>query len=253
MTTKLMAHMVSGYPNIDTSIAVGRALVAGGCSFLEVQFPFSDPTADGPAIQDACTRALDAGFRVSAGFDTIRALAGDGGVPIFIMSYASVVVAFGVPRFVEEAKAAGASGLIIPDLPIDADEGLFAAGRARGVHVVPVVVPTMRDDRINLVLAAKPEYVYAALRTGITGSYTEIGEANLAFLDRLHPIGAKILAGFGVQEHAQVAALQPHVHAVVSGSALVRIVRQNEGSPQRIAEAVRAKTAELVGTLPIDV
>ncbi len=248
---RLMTHMVAHYPDKETGFEVGRALIDGGSSYLEIQFPFSDPTADGPAIQDACTRALEAGFRVRDGFELVRRLREYSNTPVFIMSYASVVVAGGVQEFLTHAKTAGAAGLIIPDLPLDGDEGLYAAGRTMSLDVVPVVVPTMRDARLQLVRDARPEFVYAALRTGITGVYTAIGEENLVFLQRLKSMGAKVLAGFGVREYSQVKALMPHVHAVVVGSALVSTITGNLEKPKCIADAVRRKVAELTDA-PID-
>lgn len=248
MNARLMTHMVAGFPSVAASQEIGHALIRGGSSYLEVQFPFSDPTADGPAIQEACTRALSAGFRVADGFSVVSALASSS-VPVFIMGYASVVVAAGVEEFVARAADAGASGLIIPDLPVDSDEGLFAAGARHSLSVVPVVVPTMRDARLELVSNLSPPFVYAALRTGITGTYTTIGEENVAFLDRLTVTRAKVFAGFGIQDHAQVSALQRHVHAVVAGSVLVRTIQATLTSgTQGIADAVCRKTRELAGS-----
>ncbi len=221
---RLMTHLVSHFPNRALSLTAAEAMIDGGASYLEVQFPFSDPSADGKLIQTACTQALAAGFTVEGGFDLVRELRGRTELPIFVMSYGNLVFRRGVRSFVERAKAAGATGLIVPDLMPGYDEGLFRAGAAVGVEVIPVVAPTISDPRLAEVAALAPHFLYAALRVGITGSYTEIGEENRRFLQRLAPIGAKVLAGFGISSREQVESLAAEVHALVVGSALVRII-----------------------------
>lgn len=224
----LMAHLVAYYPSGPASLEIGRELIRSGVSFLEVQFPFSDPTADGPAIQTACTRALEAGFRSHHGFEIVSQLAGGDGPPVFIMTYASMVVAHGVPWFVGQAARSGAAGLIVPDLPPDYDEGLYAAGRDAGLHVVPVLVPSAAPARIEAALATAPAYVYAALRRGITGAATEIGEENIAFLEGLRARGVHVMAGFGIRSREQVEALQGHADTAVVGSAFVDTIARGE-------------------------
>lgn len=273
--SRIMAHLVAHYPDPERSLAVAGGLVDGGASYLEVQFPFSDPTADGPVIQHACKYALDAGFSVDAGFDFVRAVAavttaaatateeataaeeataGAGGpraVPIFIMSYASLLFARGVRRFLEDGARAGAAGFILPDLPLDYDEGVVAAAREVGTTIVPVTVTSAREARIALLLESRPEYVYVALRSGITGAKTELGEENLRFLDRLRDAGARIMAGFGVSERAQVEALDPHVHATVVGSAFVRTVTAHANEqPEQLRAHIAAQARTLVGEAP---
>jgi len=234
----IMAHLVAHYPDGPASLEVGRELVRGGVSFLEVQFPFSDPTADGPAIQAACTTALDAGFRSTDGFGLVSALTVESEVPVFIMTYASVVVSHGVDWFAERAAAAGASGLIVPDLPPDYDEGLYDAGRAAGLAVVPVLVPSSAPARVEAALDTGPRYVYAALRRGITGASTEIGAENISFLQTLRAAGCHVMAGFGIRRREQVEALQGHADTVVVGSAFVDRISRGESVADLARELV---------------
>lgn len=245
MDARVMAHMVAFYPTREESFTVAQALVEGGAAALEIQFPFSDPTADGPAIQEACGTALKGGFHVSHGLDLVKRVRELTDIPIFIMTYASVPYAVGIERFVERAHTAGATGLIVPDLPPDSDEGLYAAGRRSGLDVVPVLVPTAAEERFAAVEQVEPRYLYCALRTGTTGTKTTIGTENLDFLERARGTGAGIMAGFGVQERDQVEALSEHVDYIVVGSAIVRTVSAHAGS-DRLYEAVRAFTRRLV-------
>jgi tryptophan synthase alpha chain len=223
--SRIMAHLVAGYPDWAGSLEVARGLIDGGCSYLEVQFPFSDPTADGPLIQEACDRALRAGFRFSQGLELLEAVRRSSSVPVFVMSYANPVVVRGVGRFLAEVRGAGAAGVIVPDLPVDSDEGLYRKARRQGLHAVPVISPNSSDGRLELLRPLGLRYLYATLRGGITGAYTEIGAENVAFLNRLVPLNASVLAGFGISTRRQVRALEPHVHAVVVGSAFVQEIQ----------------------------
>jgi tryptophan synthase alpha chain len=268
-----MSHLVAWYPDLPLSMQTAAALVDGGSSYLEVQFPFSDPTADGPAIQHACARALRAGFTPHKGFSFIDQIKSP--VPVFVMCYANTVFFNGVRRFVEKCADHGVHGLIVPDLPVDRDEGLYEAGEEYEVSIVPVVSPAVSDQRLQLILKHARPYLYTALRPGITGAETLIDDSSRKFLGRVrqkngggrysggNPPAAQsqdtpspsgeypplMLAGFGIDRHEQVAALAPLVHAVIAGSAFVRAVSAAapEG-PQAVYRAVRAKAEELLGT-----
>jgi len=243
MDHRIMAHMVAFFPDREGSLETARALVDGGASCLEVQFPFSDPTADGPAIQEACRTALASGFKSRSGFSLVGEIRRMTAVPVFVMGYANTVFFHGVGRFVDALKESGADGIIVPDLPPDYDEGLFDAGSEAGIEVVPVIAPAIGEERLEMILSSASKYLYAALRQGITGAYTEIGDGNIAFLQRAGRTGKLLLGGFGISERKQVEALAPHVHAAVVGSAFIRAVLERGRSS--VYEAVAAKMRSL--------
>lgn len=236
--------MIPYYPDAKRSRRVAEALLAAGVAYLEIQFPFSDPTADGPTIQAACSKALDAGFSLDDGWKFVADLVEAGAPPLFVMSYASPVYATGVERFVLRAAKIGVRGLIVPDLPFDSDEGLYEAGERAGVAIVPVLAPDTNDSRLEKIAALEPRYIYASLRRGITGTRTEIGPDNIAFLERIRPFGAEVMAGFGIVEPTQVEALERHCEVAVVGSALVRAIPGDEDP----FEPVRQLAAALVGS-----
>ncbi|MCK4541728.1 MAG: tryptophan synthase subunit alpha [Spirochaetales bacterium] len=240
MKGKLMAHLVASYPNYDSSLAIVEALVRGGATMIEIQFPFSDPTADGPVIQDACRRALDGGFRVDDGFRLVKEAALL--APVFIMSYGNIVFSRGIEDFVAASKDAGALGLIIADLTPGYDGGLYRAGRSAGMEIIPVVVPTVTDKRLEEITSIHPAYIYAAMRVGITGKRTDFGKESIAFLGRLATTGARILAGFGISSGEQVALLGDAAYSPVVGSAFVREIAKGGDYLERIT----ALTAGLV-------
>jgi len=245
MAESIMTHMVAYYPDRERSLEVARAFVDGGASYLEIQFPFSDPSVDGPVIQSACTRALEAGFRVDDGFALIGEISRFAGRPIFVMSYASLVFVRGVERFIQDVRKAGASGVIIPDLPVGYDEGLFGFAERSGIEVAAVVSPSIREERLAAVCARQGHYIYASLRTGITGTITPIDEKSLSFLKRIGTYRKKVLAGFGVATHEQVKRIAPHVHAVVVGTALIRCIEEAMNAP--LYPRLKAKLEELAG------
>lgn len=249
---RLMSHLVAGYPNLEISLEVADALVRGGSTFLEIQLAFSDPSADGPAIQTACADALSKGFSTKKGLAFIAEVhKRHPNIPLFLMTYASLVYTPGIENFVKEAKEAGVSGVIIPDLPFDQDEGLTAACQKWGVENIPVAAPSMTQERLNKMLDAKFTYIYAALRAGITGSVTTIDNQTLQFLDSFSKGSSKILGGFGIRSGSQAKQLADHVYAIVAGSVFVNEITthydpKNEiESKIKIGAAVEAKAKEI--------
>ena len=230
---RIVTHFIAGFPSYEASLEVARGLIAGGAFALEMQIPFSDPNADGPVIEDACRQSLDAGFKVADAWKLLKSIRAESDVPVFVMSYASLVFTPGVENFVRRAKDSGATGLIIPDLVPGADEGLYAAASAAGCPAVPVVSPWISDERLDEVLSENLDWVYVALRSGITGAYTELGPDQEAFLAKLCERGMamkgtaappRIMAGFGIQDAAQVEAVVKMADAAIVGSALVTAI-----------------------------
>lgn len=247
---KIITHFIAGYPSLSASLAAARALIAGGAFALEVQFPYSDPSADGPVIERACREALCAGFKVSDGFSLVRQITRESAVPVYIMSYAGLVFAAGIGTFVHRAVEAGAAGLIIPDLIPGHDEGLYAACRKAGLVCVPVVVPGIPPERLNDILKEHPEWLYVALRKGITGAYTELGDENRQFLTGLKGKPVRVMAGFGIRQRNQVTALMNNCEAAIVGSALVEVIQTSwtrRPDEETLQNALLAKMAELTG------
>lgn len=255
MKRMLMAHQVAGFPNTEIALKVSDSLIEGGASVLEIQLPFSDPSADGPAIQTACSTVLENGFTVKQGFDFIaRVHKKHPSVLIFLMTYASLAIARGIEKFVLEAKEAGVTGFIIPDLPFDNDEGLGVTCRKHGVYQIPVTAPSMTDQRLERVSACDYEYMYCALRAGITGSQTIIDESTIEFLKKAGKGGSKLLGGFGIVSKTQAQALSPYVTAVVAGSVFVNLIiaiagkkGENNKDVNLLCQKIKEKAQELVG------
>jgi len=243
MNSRIMAHMVAGYPDRARSLDVARGIIAGGAAYVEVQFPFSDPTADGPDIQAACGAALREGFTVSEGFRLLAEIGALASVPVFLMSYANLLFARGIEKFLGSCRAVGAAGVIVPDLPPGSDEGLYGIASRLGIHAIPVLSPSMRKERLARIPELGARYLYATLRSGTTGPRTIIDAESLSFLTAIGSLPSRepslVMAGFGITSRDQVVALESHVHAVIVGSALVREVALGGDIETRVRERVR--------------
>ena len=245
---KLMSHLVAGYPTDELALTAARALIAGGADILEIQLPFSDPSADGPAIQSACTEVLQRHYKTADGLCFIETIHKEfPEIPIYIMSYGSLVYTPGIEAFCKKAASVGVKGMIVPDLPFDFDEGLTAACKSNGMINIPVAAPSMSDERLKKLAEAGFPYIYAALRTGITGTNTTINDETISFLKKVSAGGSKIYGGFGISNGAQSAALADSVDAVVAGSVFVRIITQNKDNKAKLFEEIKAKTEEITG------
>lgn len=245
---RLMSHLVAGYPTDELSLEAARALVRGGADILEIQLPFSDPSADGPAIQTACTEVLSRGYRTADGLQLIRQVHAEfPQTPLYLMSYGSLIYTPGVASFCARAADAGVTGMIIPDLPFDFDEGLTAACHENGMIPIPVAAPGMSDERLSKLAHAGFPYIYAALRTGITGTDTRIDADTLAFLGNVSAGGSKVYGGFGISTGEQARALASAVDAVVAGSVFVRLITAHRHDKAALVQAIAEKARELTG------
>mgnify|MGYP006300673215 CR=1 FL=1 len=246
---RLMAHLVAGYPDMERTVDVARGLVEGGAAMLELQMPSSDPAADGPVIQRACSSALERGFRLEDGLGLAEKIRLATGVPLFIMAYGSQIFARGIRRFTEDTAAGGCDGVIAPDLTPGRDEGLYEACRAAGLSCVPVVPVSTSMPRVERILeySRTPVWVYTALRTGITGAETALSSSNADFLAHIRSSGSRTIAGFGIRSPEQIAALAAHTDAVVVGSCFVRAIASAVESGEDPADCVRREAASLTG------
>ena len=243
---RLMSHLVAGYPTDELALTAARALIRGGADILEIQLPFSDPSADGPAIQTACTEVLSRGYRTADGLSFIAQIHAEfPATPVYLMSYGSLIYTPGVAAFCKRAADAGVKGMIIPDLPFDFDEGLTAACRENGMINIPVAAPSMSAERLTKLANAGFPYIYAALRTGITGTDTQIDGATLEFLRKVSAGGSKVYGGFGISSGRQAQALASSVDAVVAGSVFVRLIAEHKDDAGALRAAVEAKAREL--------
>jgi tryptophan synthase alpha chain len=232
----LVGYLTAGDPDYAASLRDLREAVAAGLDVLELGVPFSDPTADGPTIQEASFRALAAGMTVKKSLDLVRDLRRDSQVPIVLFGYANPFFRYGYDRLCREAAAAGADGLLVVDLPAEERGELASPAAASGLALIPLVAPTTPAERLPTALRDASGFLYYIMFKGVTGARqgTAVGvKENVAAL-RPHT-RLPIAVGFGVSDGDQARRLgAAGADAVVVGSALVRAAREG-----RLAALVR--------------
>jgi tryptophan synthase alpha chain len=238
-----MPYMMAGYPDRDTSLAVAEAYVDSGADLIELGVPFSDPLADGPTIHAAATVALEAGATLATALEVCEAVSAR--VPVVFMVYANMVLAHGgAVEFARIAAAAGASGAIVPDLPLGEAEDVRDAFAAAGLALVPLVAPTTSDERRARICAVAKGFVYLVSTVGTTGERAEVPAA-LADLVAKAKAEAEVpvAVGFGIGTAAQAAEVGRVADGVIVGSRLVRAAGEGD-SPAGAADAVAAFLSE---------
>jgi tryptophan synthase alpha chain len=238
----LMPYLMAGYPTLVQSQAIGEAYVHAGADLIELGVPYSDPLADGPVIHEAGTRALAGGVSVGGVLEVARALAPS--VPIVLMCYANMVYAPGVDAFVERLARTGACGLIVPDLPYEEAEEVFAACEAHGIALVPLVAPTTPPERLRAIGARARGFVYTVSVVGTTGERVALQDSFAEVIARAKAsTEAPVALGFGIStpEHARRAA-DAGADGVIVGTRLVRAAGEGE-DPAAAAGAVVAGLA----------
>lgn len=241
----LLPFMTAGLPTPGDSIGIFSAMAAAGADGFEVGIPYADPLMDGPVIQKGSDTALAAGTTIETALGIISQVA-ELGKPVLAMTYANPVFRRGVDWFCRAAAEAGASGLIVADLPVEESDSIRVAARRHGIGLVQFVAPTSDRARIEAVVATDPIFVYAVAEMGVTGERSDGGGRLAGLIERVREVSqVPIVAGVGISTAEQVrAASQAGADGVIVGSALVRRVLEAAG-----VEEAAAGVASLVGDL----
>jgi len=247
----LVTFTMAGDPDTKTSLEILTALPKAGADVLELGMPFTDPMADGPAVQAAGLRALTAGATMVKTLDLVRAFRnGDGATPIVLMGYYNPIYIYGVEKFLVDAKSAGVDGLIIVDLPPEEDEELCIPALKAGLNFIRLATPTTDDKRLAAVLKNTSGFVYYVSITGITGAATaepsKVAEA-VTRIKRHSKL--PVAVGFGVKTAEHARAIAEGADGVVVGSVLVDAVRKSLDEPGKSTPATVAAVTDLVKQL----
>ncbi len=249
----LVTFVTAGDPDYDTSLAIVKALPKAGADVIELGMPFSDPMADGPAIQASGLRALRAGQTLARTLELVRSFrATDNDTPIVLMGYYNPIYSYGNERFLAEAHEAGVDGLIVVDLPPEEDVELCLPALKAGLNFIRLATPTTDDKRLPAVLANTSGFVYYVSILGITGTAAPDATKVVEAVTRIkrHTI-LPVAVGFGVRSAEQARALGRVADGVVVGSALVSAVKDSldvdNRATARTVQAVTALVAELAG------
>ena len=236
----LMPYMMAGFPDRDSSLAVAAAYADSGADLIELGVPFSDPLADGPTIHDAATKALEAGATLATTLEVCRSISER--IPVVLMVYSNMVFAHGgAAEFAGLARAAGACGAIVPDLPLGQAEDVRDAFAAAGLAMVPLVAPTTPDERRAEICAVARGFVYVVSTVGTTGERAEVPESLAALVAATKADAGEtpVAVGFGIGTPEQAAEVGRIADGVIVGSRLVRAAAEADG-PAAAADAVAA-------------
>jgi tryptophan synthase alpha chain len=242
----LVTFTMAGDPDTKTSLEILKALPKAGADVIELGMPFTDPMADGPAIQAGGLRALNAGQTMKKTLAMVRDFRkGDDATPIVLMGYYKPIYIYGVDKFLVDAKSAGIDGLIVVDLPPEEDEELCLPALKAGLNFIRLATPTTDDNRLPAVLANTSGFVYYVSITGITGSAApDAGKVHAAVTRIKRHTKLPVAVGFGVRTAKQARAIAAGAEGVVVGSALVNAVKQSLNKKGKATgKTVKAVTA----------
>ena len=229
----LAPFVTAGDPDMETTLAVLESLDRAGASLCELGVPYSDPIADGPVIQSSYTRALAAGFTLERLFELSRQATQRVKMPILAMASYSLIYRRGIDRFVADAKAAGLTGFVVPDLPIEESDQLDAACRQAGLALVRLVTPTTPPERAEAIARKSTGFLYCVSVAGVTGARTDLPAG---LIERVQWLRTKtdvpILVGFGISSPEQARAVAAVADGVIVGSAVVRHLAEAANQPR---------------------
>jgi tryptophan synthase alpha chain len=247
----LVTFTMAGDPDYDTSLAIAKALPKAGADVIELGMPFTDPMADGPAIQAAGLRALKAGQRMTKTLALVREFRkGDDETPIVLMGYYNPIYIYGNDRFLADAKAAGVDGLIIVDLPPEEDDELCMPTLKAGLNFIRLATPTTDDKRLPTVLKNTSGFVYYVSIVGVTGSAApDAGKVATAVARIKRHTQLPVAVGFGVRSAEQARAIAEGADGVVVGTALVDALRQTLDKNDKAGAGTVKAVTDLVSAL----
>lgn len=226
----LMTHVVVGYPSLTQTFNLVKTMEKSGADFVELQIPFSDPLADGPTIMRACETALERGVKVKDSFTLMRRLTKEVSIPLFFMAYFNTIFTYGTERFCRDAKKAGASGLVVPDMPIEEErsERFIKLCKKYNLANIRTISPSSTNRRIKLNAAVASGFMYATVQQGVTGSRKTLDSHALGFLKRVRRECKMPLAvGFGISTKDQIQSLSQYADIIVVGSAIIDVINRS--------------------------
>ncbi|MBN2109646.1 MAG: tryptophan synthase subunit alpha [Methanosarcinaceae archaeon] len=230
----LIAYVCAGDPSPGATREIVQALVKGGADIVELGLPFSDPVADGPTIQAASTRALEAGMNPDIYFEMAASIKEN--VPLVCMTYYNLIYKRGTERFARDCAHSGITGIIVPDLPAEESGELHEACRKNGIDLIFLITPVTTGSRMKNILERTSGFVYIVSRLGVTGERVDVAGSTKKILGRVHTKVPKAV-GFGISNKEQAAeVIKAGADAVIVGSAFVNIIASGDSINERIEE-----------------
>ncbi len=248
----LITFITAGDPNPKTSKAILHSLSPAGADIIELGMPFSDPVADGPAIQLSSLRAIESGMTLAGILEMVTDFRqSNDDTPIILMGYYNPVYRYGVDKFIDDCKHAGVDGLIIVDLPPEENDELYQPAKAANIDLIHLITPTTDQRRLETLLEKSSGFLYYVSIAGITGTDSakeETIKQRVTFIKQSTDL--PVAVGFGIKTGRDVKAMTQHADAAVVGSAIVQIIEANQDTDrQTLVDLVEQKVKELASKL----
>lgn len=222
-----MTHIVLGYPSLEDSYRIVKAMVEAGVDVMELQIPFSEPIADGPVILRANQEALAGGVKVGECLEFARTVCAEFPIPFLFMTYYNILFKYGVEAFAKAMASAGVQGAIIPDLPPEEGKDYLEAMNHQGLAPIFIFSPNTGQDRMRMLASLGKGFIYCVARTGVTGAETNFSEELEAYLKRCRTATPLPLAlGFGVKDRADIDFLTGRADIAVIGTQTIRLIEE---------------------------
>lgn len=236
-----IGFITAGDPNLETSEKIMMKMAQAGCDLIEIGIPFSDPIAEGPVIQNANVRALKQGVTTDKVFELVKRVSAQINIPLVFMTYLNVLFRYGYDRFLQNASAAGISGVIIPDMPFEEKEELQSVAKNYGIEVISLIAPTS-EDRIKMIAGEAEGFVYTVSSMGVTGTRSEIKTDLKTITQHIKEVtDIPVAIGFGINTPDQAKEYSHIADGIIVGSAIVDIVAEyGENSPEKVYDYVKA-------------
>jgi tryptophan synthase alpha chain len=250
----LSVFYTAGFPTLESTIPIGRALEKAGADIIEIGIPYSDPIADGPTIQESNKVALKNGITLALIIEQVKEMRSTVSIPIILMGYVNPVMQYGVEKFAKDASAAGVDGVILPDLPMDAYLGEYKSLFDRlNISNTFLISPTTSEARIRKVDAETDGFIYAVSASSITGAKGTFTTDQIDYFARLRDLKLKnpYLIGFGISNHDTFSMASSHSAGAIVGSAFINLLQESKDPEGDIANFVKSLREPAAGTLAI--
>lgn len=236
-----IGFVTAGDPDLKASEQIMINMAKAGCDLIEIGIPFSDPIAEGPVIQEANLRSLKQGTTTDMVFELTKKVSAQVDIPLVYMTYLNVLFKYGYDRFLQNAKDAGVSGVIIPDMPFEEKDELQSVAKNYGIEVVSLIAPTS-EDRIKMIAQKAEGFVYTVSSLGVTGTRSEIKTDLTAITKAIKEVtDVPVAIGFGINTPEQAKQYSAIADGVIVGSAIVKLIGQyGTDAPQQVFDYVKA-------------
>lgn len=236
-----IGFVTAGDPDLQVSEQIMLNMAKGGCDLIEIGIPFSDPIAEGPVIQEANLRSLSQGTTTDKVFDLTKKVSAQTDVPLVYMTYLNVLFKYGYDRFLQKAKDAGISGVIIPDLPYEEKDEVQSVAEHYGIDVISLIAPTS-EDRIKMIAKDARGFVYTVSSLGVTGTREEIKTDLESITKAIREVtDTPVAIGFGINTPEQAKKYYHIADGIIVGSAIVKIVAEyGQNAPEKVYEYVKS-------------